>query len=46
MSKSPAGTSIMFVLKPDGLLRFCVNYKILNNITIKDKYFLLLIGEI
>jgi hypothetical protein len=36
----------MFILKPDSLLRFCINYKALNNITVKNKYFLLLIGEI
>src|SRR5205823_11135665 len=37
-SKSPAGAPILFVPKPDGTLRLCVDYRALNNITVKDKY--------
>ncbi len=44
-SKSPAGTSILFVRKTDGSLRFCVDYRGLNNLTIKNRYPLPLIGE-
>ena len=44
-SKSPAGASILFDQKPDGSLRLYVNYWGLNNITIKNRYPLLLIGE-
>ena len=44
-SKSPAGAPIFFDRKPDGSLRFCVDYWGLNNITIKNQYPLLLIGK-
>ena len=44
-SKSPAGVPILFNQKPDESLRLCVNYQGLNNITIKNKYPLPLIGE-
>ena len=43
--KSPAGAPILFVRKPDGSLRLCVNYQRLNNLTIKNWYPLPLIGE-
>ena len=35
-SKSPAGAPILFSQKPDRNLRFCVYYRGLNNITIKN----------
>ncbi len=44
-SKSPAGAPILFDKKPDGSLRFCVDYRGLNNLTIKNWYPLPLIGE-
>ena len=44
-SKSPAGAPILFDKKPDGSLRLCVNYWGLNNLTIKNRYPLPLIGE-
>ena len=44
-SKSPAGAPILFVGKPDGSLRLCVDYRGLNNLTIKNQYPLPLIGE-
>ena len=43
--KSPAGVSIPFNRKPDGSLYLCVDYWGLNNITIKNRYLLSLIGE-
>ena len=43
--KSPAGAPILFDRKPDGSLRLCVDYRGLNNITIKNRYPLPLIGE-
>ena len=44
-SKSPAGAPILFNRKPDGSLRLYVDYWGLNNITIKNRYPLPLIGE-
>ena len=44
-SKSPAGAPILFDKKPDGSLRLCVDYRGLNNLTIKNRYLLPLIGE-
>ena len=44
-SKFPVGAPILFDRKPDGSLRLCVDYWGLNNITIKNQYPLLLIGE-
>ena len=44
-SKSPAGAPILFDKKPNDSLRLCVDYRGLNNLTIKNRYFLPLIGE-
>ena len=44
-SKSLAKAHILFDWKPDGSLRLCVDYWGLNNITIKNRYPLSLIGE-
>ncbi len=44
-SKSPAGAPILFDNKPDGSLRLCVDYRGLNNLTIKNRYPLSLVGE-
>ena len=45
LSKSLAGAPILFDRKPDRSLRLCVDYWGLNNITIKNRYLLSLIGE-
>jgi hypothetical protein len=45
-SKSPAGHPILFVPKKDGTLRLCVDYRTLNNITVKNRYALPLISEL
>ncbi|HEY9845636.1 MAG TPA: retropepsin-like aspartic protease/reverse transcriptase, partial [Candidatus Caenarcaniphilales bacterium] len=37
-SESPARSPVLFAKKKDGTLRFCVDYRALNNITIKDRY--------
>ena len=37
-SKSPWSSSIVMVKKKDGSSRFCVDYRKLNDITIKDAY--------
>ncbi len=44
-SKSPPGAAILFDKKPDDSLRLCVDYWGLNNLTIKNRYSLPLIGE-
>lgn len=36
-STSPVGVGFVFVDKKDGLLRPCINYRGLNNITVKNK---------
>ena len=45
-SKSLAGALILFDQKSDGSLRLCVNYRGLNNLTIKNQYPLPLTGEL
>ena len=45
-SKSPFGSPVLFVKKPDGSLRLCVDYRKLNEITIKNRYPLPLISEL
>ena len=37
-SKSPWSSPIILIPKTDGSKRMCVNYKKLNNVTVKDKY--------
>jgi hypothetical protein len=45
LNQSPFASSILFVKKLNGTLRFCVDYQKLNNLTQKDRYLLPLIGE-
>ncbi|KAI0991009.1 hypothetical protein K3495_g17178, partial [Podosphaera aphanis] len=45
VSKSPAAAPVLFAKKPGGGLRFCVDYRGLNNITIKNRYSLPLLQE-
>jgi hypothetical protein len=39
-SSSPCGASVLFVQKKDGSQRMCVDYKSLNDVTVKNKYML------
>src|SRR5688572_28290847 len=39
-SSSPWGASVLFVQKKDGSQRMCVDYRSLNDVTIKNKYLL------
>ncbi len=45
-SQSSAEYSILFILKLNESLRLCVDYRALNNITIKNSYSLSLIAEL
>jgi transposase InsO family protein len=45
-SESPAGYPVMFVPKKNGKLRLCVDFRKLNDITIKNRYPLPNIGEL
>ena len=44
-STSPAAAPVLFAKKPGGGLRFCVDYRALNAITVKNRYPLPLIRE-
>ena len=37
-SVSPRGAPVLFVNKKDGILRFCIDYRQLNEVTLKNKY--------
>jgi len=37
-SQSPYGAPILLVKKKDGGMRLCVDYRALNNLTVKNKY--------
>jgi hypothetical protein len=39
-SSSPWGTLVLFVQKKDGSQRMCVDYRSLNDVTVKNKYLL------
>lgn len=45
-SSSPSGAPVLFVKKKDGSMRLCIDYKGINNVTIKDKYPLPRIDEL
>ena len=45
-SKSPAGAPILFIPRKSGELRLCVDYRGLNEITIKNRYPLPLVNEL
>ena len=45
-SKSPAVASVLFVKKKDGTLRLCIDYRKLNEMTIRNSYPLPLICEL
>ena len=44
-SDSPVRAPILFVKKKDGSLRLCIDYRVLNAVTKKDRYPLRLIGK-
>ena len=46
LSKLPARAPILFDQKSDSSFQLYINYQGLNNLTIKNRYLLLLIGEL
>ena len=45
-SSSPWGAPVLFVEKKDGTLRMCIDYRSLNEVTIKNKYPLPMINDL
>jgi hypothetical protein len=45
ISNSPATALVLLVRKPGRDIRFCVDYRGLNELSMKDRYLLLLIRE-
>ena len=45
VSRSPAAAPVLFVKKPNGDLRFCIDYRGLNAISVKNRHSLPLISE-
>jgi hypothetical protein len=45
-SVSPYGAPVLFVRKKEGTLRMCIDYRMLNSITIKNKYALPFVDEL
>ena len=46
LSTSPRGAPILFVKKKDGSFRMCIDYRKLNQVTVKNKYPLLRIDDL
>ena len=46
LSTSPWGAPVLFVKKKDGSLRMCINYRMLNSVTVKKKYLLPCIDDL
>lgn len=44
-SQAPFAAPVLFVKKPNGSLRFCIDFRVLNSLTRKDRYPLPLIDE-
>ncbi|KAL6219797.1 hypothetical protein ACLB2K_007556 [Fragaria x ananassa] len=46
LSMSPWGAPVLFVKKKDGTMRLCIDYRKLNQVTVKNKYMLSRIDDL
>jgi len=45
-SQSPFSSPVLLVRKADGSWRICVNYRVFNKETVKDKFLILVVEEL
>jgi hypothetical protein len=45
-NQSPFSSPVLLVRKADGSWRICVNYRVLNKETVKDKFLILVVEEL